>query len=222
MIDPLLFITAFTIGLLGSTHCIGMCGGIAASIGMSTQSAHRPAWAILLAYNLGRISSYMVAGSLLGLVGAVIATSTLGILLQLVAGLLLIAMGLYIGQWWFGITRLEKAGGHLWRHLQPYASRLLPVKHLHQALSLGLLWGWLPCGLVYSTLIWSSSSGSWQISALLMVFFGLGTLPAMFMTGLLAKQVQAVMQKRITRQIAGIMIILFGLYTLPLNLLLNY
>jgi len=221
MTEPLLITTAILIGLLGSTHCIGMCGGIAASVGLSTGHSRQPAWLILLGYNTGRIFSYSVAGALLGVLGAVVATSPVGIALQIFAGLLLIAMGLYIGQWWFGITKLESMGGHLWRHIQPLAAKFLPIRHLHQALLLGLLWGWLPCGLVYSTLIWSSASGSWQQSALLMAAFGLGTMPAMFMTGLLAKQVQAVMQKRIVRQLAGLIIILFGIYTLPINLLLN-
>lgn len=221
MTEPLLITTALLIGLLGSTHCIGMCGGIAASVGLSTRESRQPAWLILLGYNTGRIFSYMVAGALLGVIGAMVATSAVGVVLQILAGLLLISMGLYIGQWWFGITRIESFGKHLWRHIQPIASRVLPVRNINQAILLGLLWGWLPCGLVYSTLIWSSASGSWQQSTLLMGAFGLGTLPAMFMTGLLAKQVQAVMQKRITRQLAGLVIIAFGIYTLPLNLLIN-
>jgi sulfite exporter TauE/SafE len=222
MTEPLLLTTAFLIGLLGSTHCIGMCGGIAASVGMNTQSGKYPAWLILLGYNLGRISSYTLAGALLGIAGAMVATGITGLILQTFAGLLLIAMGLYVGQWWFGITRLEKLGGHLWRHIQPYAARILPVRNPHQAILLGILWGWLPCGLVYSTLLWSSAAGSWQQSALLMATFGLGTLPAMFTTGLLARQVRSIMQKRLTRQLAGAVIIGFGIYTLPLNSLVNF
>lgn len=221
MTEPLMITTAIVIGLLGSTHCIGMCGGIAASIGLSTGNSKHPAWLILLGYNLGRITSYSIAGALLGIAGAVVATSTAGMLLQVVAGVLLIAMGLYVAQWWFGITRLEKAGGYIWKYIQPFASRILPVQNGQQALLLGLLWGWLPCGLVYSTLIWSSASGSWQQSALLMAAFGLGTLPSMFATGLLAKQMQAIMQKRLVRQMAGVILILFGIYTLPWAPLVN-
>lgn len=221
MTEPLLFTTALLIGLLGSTHCIGMCGGIAASVGLSTRQNGQSAWLILLGYNLGRIASYTLAGALLGIAGALVATGITGVLLQTLAGLLLIAMGLYVGQWWFGITRMESLGGHLWRHLQPVAARILPVRSPTQAVLLGIVWGWLPCGLVYSTLLWSSASGSWQQSALLMAAFGLGTLPAMFTTGLLARQVQAVMQKRLTRQLAGGVIILFGLYTLPWGRILN-
>lgn len=221
MTEPLLFTTALLIGLLGSTHCIGMCGGIAASVGLSTRQHGQSAWLILLGYNLGRIASYTLAGALLGIAGALVATGITGVLLQTLAGLLLIAMGLYVGQWWFGITRLESLGGHLWRHLQPFAARILPVRSPTQAVLLGIVWGWLPCGLVYSTLLWSSASGSWQQSALLMAAFGLGTLPAMFTTGLLARQVQAVMQKRLTRQLAGGVIILFGLYTLPWSRILS-
>ncbi len=221
MTEPLLLTTAFLIGLLGSTHCIGMCGGIAASVGLNTQGGRYPAWLILLGYNLGRISSYTLAGALIGIAGAMVATGITGLILQTFAGILLIAMGLYVGQWWFGITRLETLGGHLWRHIQPHAAKILPVRNPHQAVLLGILWGWLPCGLVYSTLLWSSAAGSWQQSALLMAAFGLGTLPAMFTTGLLARHVRSLMQKRLTRQIAGALIIGFGIYTLPLNSLFN-
>lgn len=221
MTEPVIFLSALLIGLAGSTHCIGMCGGIAASVALNTQSQRLPGWMLLLTYNLGRISSYALAGALLGLAGAQLAGSPLGVALRTFAALLLIAMGLYVGQWWFGITRLEKAGGHLWKYLQPLASRLIPVKSFADALFLGIIWGWLPCGLVYSTLLWSSAAGGWQQGAVLMLGFGIGTLPAMFVTGLLAQQVRRLMQQRWTRQLSGLLIIAMGLYTLPFELFLS-
>jgi len=216
MTDPLVISTAFIIGLLGSTHCIGMCGGIAAAVAINTRGNGTRPVLLLAGYNIGRISSYMIAGALIGLIGSAVATGTSGLVLRTFAALLLIAMGLYISQWWTGLTYLEKLGGHLWRHIQPLASRLMPVKTLPQSLMLGMAWGWLPCGLVYSTLLWSSAAGSWQQSSLLMLGFGLGTLPAMLATGLLAQQIRQFMQKRWTRQVAGLLIIAFGIFTLPL------
>lgn len=166
-------------------------------------------------YNLGRILSYSAAGAVMGSLSWLIKDPQLTLILRSFAALMLIAMGLYIAQWWKGLTYIERGGSLLWKQIQPLASRLLPVTHLHQAVLLGALWGWLPCGLVYSTLIWASAAGSWQESAGLMLFFGLGTLPVMLLTGLMAQRVKQLIQQRLTRSLFGIMVIGFGLYTLP-------
>ena len=113
------------------------------------------------------------------------------------------------------LAYLEKQGNLLWRHIQPLSRQLLPVRNPLQAVALGALWGWLPCGLIYSTLIWSATASDWQTSALLMACFGLGTIPAMLATGLLASQVQSLLKNRKAQTIAGLLIILFGLYTIP-------
>ncbi|TCK09495.1 sulfite exporter TauE/SafE family protein [Marinobacterium mangrovicola] len=219
--EPLAFSMALLIGLLGATHCVGMCGGIAASVSMGQKDTRRGI-PLIIAYNLGRISSYAVAGALIGLIGYQITSGGAGLVLRTLAGLLLILMGLYVAQWWQILTRLERAGGILWRYLRPLASRLLPADTLPKALLLGALWGWLPCGLVYSTLIWSSAAGHWYDSALLMIGFGLGTLPAMLTTGLLAQQVRSLMQRQGVRSGAGLLIILFGVYTLPFSALAGH
>lgn len=220
MADSLVFSTAMLLGLLGATHCVGMCGGIAAGISMSQASTKR-GLTLIIAYNIGRIASYAVAGALIGLIGYWINNSGAALALRTMAGLLLIAMGLYVAQWWQILTRLEQAGGTLWRYIRPPAAKLLPADTLPRALALGVLWGWLPCGLVYTTLLWSSAAGHWYDSALLMIGFGIGTLPAMITTGLLAQQVRALMQRQGVRQGAGVLIILFGIYTLPLGALIG-
>ncbi|MCR3771328.1 sulfite exporter TauE/SafE family protein, partial [Pseudomonas aeruginosa] len=103
----------------------------------------------------------------------------------------------------------------LWRHLEPFARRLLPVSSLPRALLLGAIWGWLPCGLVYSTLLWATSQGSALDSALLMLAFGLGTWPVLLATGMAAERVTALLRRRGVRIVGGLMVILFGLWTLP-------
>ena len=123
--------------------------------------------------------------------------------------------GLYLAGWWSGLTRIESLGRGLWRHIQPMATRLLPVSSLPRALLLGALWGWLPCGLVYSTLIWSASQGSATDSALLMLAFGLGTWPVLLATGLAAERVSALLRKRSVRMAGGLLMTLFGIWTLP-------
>ncbi|MBW6083160.1 sulfite exporter TauE/SafE family protein, partial [Pseudomonas aeruginosa] len=114
-----------------------------------------------------------------------------------------------------GLTRVEALGRGLWRHLEPFARRLLPVSSLPRALLLGAIWGWLPCGLVYSTLLWATSQGSALDSALLMLAFGLGTWPVLLATGMAAERVTALLRRRGVRIVGGLMVILFGLWTLP-------
>lgn len=214
LVAPLL--SALILGLLGGGHCLGMCGGLMGALTLAIppdQRARR--LRLLLAYNLGRILSYAAAGLLIGLAGWAVASSPAAMLLRVLAGLLLIAMGLYLAGWWSGLTRIEAVGRHLWRHLQPVASRLMPVSSLPRALLLGAVWGWLPCGLVYSTLLWAASQGSpWQ-SGLLMLAFGLGTWPALLLSGLAAERLGHFLRRRGVRLAGGLLVIAFGLWTLP-------
>lgn len=214
MTETLGLSTAFILGLLGGSHCIGMCGGISATVSMSAP-AGRSGHLMLGGYNAGRILSYCVAGAAIGSLSWLIKDPQLTLILRSFAAFMLIAMGLYIAQWWKGLTYIERGGSVIWKQIQPFASRLLPVTQLHQAVLLGALWGWLPCGLVYSTLIWASAAGSWYESARLMLFFGLGTLPVMLLTGLMAQRVKQLIQQRLTRSLFGVMVISFGLYTMP-------
>ncbi|MEN8638218.1 sulfite exporter TauE/SafE family protein [Pseudomonas sichuanensis] len=208
--------SALVLGLLGGGHCLGMCGGLmgALTLAIPPQQRNRRL-RLLLAYNLGRILSYAAAGLLLGLAGVALASSPLAVGLRVVAALLLIAMGLYLAGWWSGLTRIEALGRGLWRHIQPLATRLLPVSSLPRALLLGALWGWLPCGLVYSTLLWAASQGDALYSGALMLAFGLGTWPVLLATGLAAERVGSVLRKRGVRMAGGLLVILFGLWTLP-------
>ncbi|MEH6492885.1 sulfite exporter TauE/SafE family protein [Halopseudomonas sp.] len=210
--------TALALGLLGGGHCIGMCGGLMGALTLAIPAEQRkgwPLWRILLSYNLGRISSYTLAGALLGSFGWALQGMGLGVVLRTIAGLLMICMGLYLANWWSGLTRIESLGRGLWRHIEPRARRLLPVQRPGQALLLGMLWGWLPCGLVYSSLVWASSHGSSGTSALLMLAFGLGTLPTLLATGAAADKLTALLRKRSLRIGAASLIIAFGLWTLP-------
>ncbi len=211
-----LLASALILGLLGGGHCLGMCGGLMGALTLAIPPEQRARrLRLLLAYNLGRILSYATAGLLIGLAGWAVASSPAAMVLRVIAGLLLIAMGLYLAGWWSGLTRIEALGRHLWRHLQPLASRLMPVSSLPRALLLGAVWGWLPCGLVYSTLLWASSQGSPADSALLMLAFGLGTWPVLLATGMAAERLTALLRRRGVRVAGGLLVILFGLWTLP-------
>ncbi|WEL54071.1 sulfite exporter TauE/SafE family protein [Pseudomonas kermanshahensis] len=208
--------SALILGLLGGGHCLGMCGGLMGALTLAIPPEQRGRRVqLLLAYNVGRILSYACAGLLVGLAGWAVASSPAALALRVVAALLLIAMGLYLAGWWSGLTRIEALGRGLWRHIQPVASRLLPVSSLPRALLLGALWGWLPCGLVYSTLLWAASQGNAGYSAALMLAFGLGTWPVLLTTGLAAERVSSLLRRRSVRMAGGLLVILFGLWTLP-------
>lgn len=214
MIELSLF-SAFLVGLLGGGHCIGMCGGFVGAISVhlpQQQSAQLP---FLLAYNMGRIFSYSLAGVVAGLIGAssFLLSHLLPIqkILYVFSSGMLILLGLYLGGFWYGITYLEKIGSHFWKYLQPYSKQFIPIKHLNQAFILGSLWGWLPCGLVYSVLIAAIATGSAANGGLLMLAFGLGTLPTLLAMGLTAVQLKQFLQNKWVRRASGLLVIGFGL-----------
>ncbi|MCX7627870.1 MAG: sulfite exporter TauE/SafE family protein [Methylophilaceae bacterium] len=213
----LTLISAFLVGLLGGGHCVGMCGGIVGAVSMTLPGA-RPHSGYLLAYNAGRIASYTLAGLVAGLVGSA-GLFLRGVLpvekvLYLLANLMLVALGLYLAGWWQGVLVLEKAGGVLWQRLQPLSKRLLPLRSLAQAFALGTLWGWLPCGLVYSVLVAALATGSAARGGLLMLAFGLGTLPTLLAMGLAAVHLKSILQKAWVRRISGVLVLGFGFYGL--------
>jgi hypothetical protein len=112
-------------------------------------------------------------------------------ILQILSAIIMASAGLHIAGWFPRFAYIEKAGMHLWRLIEPYGRKLIPVKNRSQAFVFGMVWGWLPCGLVYAALALAAATGDAKISALTMLFFGLGTLPAVMgvgiMTGVLTK-----------------------------------
>ena len=214
------YISAFLVGLLGGVHCVGMCGGIVAALTMSVPHAGRPQARVqlpyLLAYNAGRIASYTIAGLLMGGIGGLVVS--LGdlhltrLIFELLAGLFMILLGLYLADWWRGLSLLERMGARLWKYLEPVGRRLLPVRNSSHALLLGLVWGWLPCGLVYSVLIWAMAAGNWWKGGMLMFSFGMGTLPNLLLLGAFAVRVAALVRSSWTRTIAGGFVMLIGFY----------
>lgn len=211
-----LLLAAFAVGILGGVHCLGMCGGIVGAISIGEAGTGKPGWSRLLAYNLGRMSSYVIAGALAGLLGSMLLG---GLpqgqrLLEAVAAVFLVLLGLYLAGWWPVLARLERLGGPVWRRIEPLGRRFLPVRNTGQAFVVGGIWGWLPCGLVYSVLIWTLSTGSALDGAMLMAAFALGTLPNLMLMGLFAAQLARFVRHRWVRQGAGALLILYGLWRL--------
>ncbi|MFN2348261.1 MAG: sulfite exporter TauE/SafE family protein [Thioalkalivibrio sp.] len=219
MLEHGTLLAAFLVGLLGGVHCVGMCGGIVAALSLGTRtSAGTTAWSLLLSYNLGRIVSYTLAGALAGGAGwfaaRLLDVHQAQLWLQLLAAGFMIALGLYLAGWWQGLARVERAGGVIWRRIEPLGRRFMPVRTPGQALVLGGLWGWLPCGLVYSVLIWSLSAGGMVQGALLMAAFGLGTLPNLLLMGAMAARLGQWMRRPWVRALAGVLVAGFGVLML--------
>jgi uncharacterized protein len=206
-------LAALLAGLLGGVHCAGMCGGIVTAFSLQLPGA-QPRPAFHLAANLGRIASYALAGAIAGIVGGgslyLQQIFPVERALYLVAQLMLIALGLYLAGWWQGVLVLERAGGALWRKLQPAFSKLLPIRSVPGAFAAGMVWGWLPCGLVYSILITALASGSALHGGLTMLMFGLGTLPNLLAMGFFAERLKPWLQRAAVRIAAGVVLIAMG------------
>ena len=212
---------AFIVGLLGGVHCIGMCGGIVAALTGSLDAGIRASrgrfLAAALAYNAGRIASYSVAGVVLGLLGQQVnmLESLTGFpLARVFSGVFMLLLGVYLAGWWPALRWLEQAGARLWKRIEPLGRRFIPIRHSGQAFVLGMLWGWLPCGMVYAVLALALASGSTLYGGLTMLAFGLGTLPLMLAMGVSFNALARRLQGRTIRALAGITVLLFGVYTL--------
>ncbi|OEZ94905.1 hypothetical protein JAB9_36310 [Janthinobacterium sp. HH107] len=231
--DALSLVPMFLVGLAGSVHCIGMCGGIVGALSISGGAAPAPARPVIaiavarpalqttvqanvlrvLAYNGGRIGSYMLAGALAGsLAGAgMLHMASLQVAGYWLANLMLVALGLYLMDAWRGLARLEAAGNVVWRRVRPLLKPLMPMDTPFKALAVGGLWGWVPCGMVYSALLTAMMQGSALSGAATMAAFGLGTLPTLLGMGLLGTRLRAQMQRRPVRIASGVLVLGFGL-----------
>ena len=210
---------ALVLGLTSTLHCWGMCGGIvtALSMGLPSRLARSP-WrraVLVTGYNLGRIASYTLAGLLCGAAGGTILALAHAdrayLALQVLSGCVIIAVGLHLCGWFPRLAMVEGAGWRLWQWLQPVARRFLPLESLPRALVAGAIWGWLPCGLVYSMLLWAAAEADPIRGGFSMFAFGLGTLPGMIGAGMAGSRLRLASGGSGLRRAIGILIILLGL-----------
>jgi len=218
-----IMLVGFLIGFLGSAHCLGMCGGLVIATGTHRIQNKRDRYFNLLTYNLGRICSYSLLGLIAGLIGLELGSRYLALVLPLriVAGLMLIAMGCYIAGWWFGLRKLEQIGGRLFKPLQKRFSTALGSHSFGGRFRAGLLWGYIPCGLVYSALTLAIANANPLESASLMFAFGIGTLPSIVLGSVLHHSLVDKLRVQSVRQGAGILLILAGLWTFSAPQILN-
>ena len=220
------FLSAFVIGLLGSGHCIGMCGGITTMLtsAIAQQQNSSKQFKLVSAYHLGRIFSYSLIGAIVGFSSS-IAAKSIGVplgFLRIVAAIFLILLGLYLGQWLMWLNRIEFIGKRVWQLIGPLSKKVIPVNTHIKAISLGAIWGWLPCGLVYSTLTWALASGNALTGATIMACFGLGTLPALFTLSIGILSIKNLLTRPIFRKFMALILISYGVYSIYIAYLLMY
>ncbi|MCH9696312.1 MAG: sulfite exporter TauE/SafE family protein [Gammaproteobacteria bacterium] len=218
MIDSLPLLTAaFAAGLLGSAHCLGMCAGLSGlfAAGASVASL-RSQLPLALAYNAGRVASYAVLGLVVATFGGAMveAVPRLAAPVRLLSGAMIIVVGLQVAFGWRLLAAVERGGAVVWQRIAPLAKGLIPAESVGKAAALGLVWGWLPCGLVYSALLIAATTASALDGATVMIAFGAGTMPAMVLSGLSASKLSAFMNRN--RLTAGLLIVLLGIATLAM------
>jgi hypothetical protein len=224
-----LALSAFLVGLLGGVHCAAMCGGIVAALNLPARRAVLSAAGggtitggvfgqlpMHAAYGTGRIASYAAAGAIAGGVGGVATLADtvmpLQIALALVANALVVLLGVYLAGAGSGVARLEAIGSALWRRVAPLGKRFLPVDTPARAIGAGAVWGWLPCGLVYSVLALALVSGDALRGATVMLAFGLGTAPNLLVAGLALERFRSRLARPRVRLAAGLAVAALGVW----------
>ena len=222
MSDPVTLTTAFLLGFFSTLHCIGMCGGIIGALSLSLpveiRNSKPKLFTFVLTYNVGRLISYTIAGLIAGAVGTGVLQST-GfdqghVILRGVGIAMMIAVGLYLTGWLPQLAIVEKIGIPVWKRLEPIGRKLVPVASIPKALAYGLIWGWLPCGLVYFVLIWALTAGDTLLGGLTMLAFGAGTLPTLITAGFMTSWVTRFAHSRKARQVVGLLIIAMAIGSL--------
>jgi sulfite exporter TauE/SafE len=215
--DPSVLVTAFLAGLLGSGHCFGMCGGIAGSLGALAGGTDRRslAWPALQ-FNFGRLLGYALLGAVaagfVGVAGEIMALKAYGKWLRLATALLVLFIGLRFLVDWRGIDLIERGGAGIWKRVQPLAARVSQRHDWFGRTGLGVLWGFLPCGLVYTVLMTAASTGAAASGALTMFAFGAGTAPAMFGMTVAAPALGAFLSDKLVRRIVGFSLIVLAVW----------
>jgi len=198
-----------------------MCGSIIGTLSLSLKPeirANKPKMiAFIFSYNFGRIFSYMLAGLIIGLLESIL-TLPLGEehghrFLEIISALIITGAGFYIAGWFPNFAYIEKTGSRFWKTIEPYGRKLIPVATLPQAFMFGMVWGWIPCGLVYTALALAATSGDITTSILIMLAFGLGTLPAVASTGIVSTFISHINSLQTAKQVVGMLLVFVAIFS---------
>ena len=218
-----LFLAAFSMGLFGSPHCLGMCGGIVTAFGLSMQHvSDSKKNGLILTYHLGRLISYSLLGLIASFVGVTIFQSIMSNSApRIVLGAVLMLIGLAM----FGLplfNQLEKVGMRFWQSLAPIRKKVFPIDSFGKAFFAGLLWGFLPCGLVYGALMMAIAGNNIATGAALMFVFGLGTMPMLIATQKTVGILHSSIKNFRLRQINGVIMMLSGLAVIFIPMMMHH
>ncbi len=209
---------ALATGFMASGHCVGMCGPMAA-LGVAQSQQHRVRRAAV--YNAARLLSYATVGTAFGALGLALGSATdmamWSFYLRVALGAVMLLIGLRLLLARRGASVFERAGGVLWRRIAPLTRHLDPARRTRDLFVLGLLWGYLPCGMVYSMLAVAALSGTAAGGAATMLAFGVGTLPAMLGLSLAGSRLAFLRQPGAARGL-GAVLVLSGLWMAALPL----
>ncbi len=206
---------ALSMGLLSSLHCVSMCGSVMGALTLSLpeeiRNEKKRVLPFVFSYNFGRITSYALIGLIVGFAGQLVTFSLDSEVghrsVQLLSALFMISAGLYIAGWFPRFAFVEKTGRLLWKKLEPWGRRFIPIRNLKHAYLFGLIWGWLPCGLIYAALILAATTADPFRSGVTMLFFGAGTLPALVTTGIMLTYMVKLSRLTWFRPVTGMVII---------------
>lgn len=207
-----LLVAALFMGFFGSPHCLGMCGGLVAAFSLSMKDVSPSKRRALIAtYHFGRLTSYAVLGLVAGLIGTTLLAPLMigNSMPRILLGLVLV----FVGATMLGLpflTKLERVGMRFWQFLSPIRQRVFPLNTYPRALAAGLLWGYLPCGLVYGALLIAVVAHDPLSGAALMFVFGLGTIPMLVATHKTVSWLRGQIGRLRLRQFNGAIMVLSG------------
>lgn len=199
------FSSAILLGLASSLHCVGMCGGIVALFASSMANAQTTLLQrsmLHLWFSLGRVFTYSLLGLAVGYFSYFLLNRFMpqwAPVLRIMTGIIIILFGLHLSGYFLPLNRLESLGKPLWRVLSPKLKQFLPINRWYKAASAGFIWGFLPCGMVYSTLLIAMTANSALDATLIMLGFGLGTIPMLLLSGLAVQHLQKIVRHRVVK-----------------------
>ncbi len=212
MMETMTASAALLAGFMASGHCLGMCGPMTA---LAAAPGHKATGLRALVYNGGRLLSYAFVGAVFGYLGFALGDATgiarWSLILRVALGVVMLMIGLQLLRRRGGASAFERAGARVWSRLAPLTRHLNPADSTRDLFAMGLLWGWLPCGMVYSMLAVAAVSGSALSGAVIMLAFGLGTLPALLGLSLAGTRLQ-ILRSLKSRRALGFGLIVAGVW----------
>jgi sulfite exporter TauE/SafE len=206
-------IPAFLMGFLGSGHCVAMCGSLSMALGFSVPN-DKPFLLYSIMISFGRIFGYGLIGFTVNFFAQSVVSLTQGGVLYLafLSSILMFGIGLHIANISSVVLKTEFIGKWFQPLIDPIKAKILPIDSLIKCILYGFFWGFLPCGLVYTALSLALTSPSSVTGFLVMLFFGLGTLPTLVGLTLVNAKLNLILNRSYVRVLLGVSVMLMALW----------